>query len=79
MKVRFFAGAADAAGSDEAVVDGPLSVGSLRSSLVEAYGPEFARVLGRCSLLADGVRLDDEDTMVPDSATVDVLPPFAGG
>jgi molybdopterin converting factor small subunit len=56
-----------------------LSVGSLRSSLVEAYGPEFSRVLGRCSLLADGVRLEDADTVVPDSAIVDVLPPFAGG
>jgi molybdopterin converting factor small subunit len=79
VKIRFFAGAADAAGLDEAVFGGPLSVGSLRSSLVEAYGPEFSRVLGRCSLLADGVRLEDADTVVPDSAIVDVLPPFAGG
>jgi molybdopterin synthase sulfur carrier subunit len=79
MKVRFFAGAADAAGLDEWSVLGPLSVDALRSSLVAAHGPEFARVLGRCSLLADGVRLGAEDEQVPDSATVDVLPPFAGG
>ncbi|MGO3152370.1 MAG: MoaD/ThiS family protein [Galactobacter sp.] len=79
MKIRFFAGAADAAGLDESVVDGPLNLAALRSALIEAHGPEFARVLGRCSLLAEGTRLDDDETVVPDSATVDVLPPFAGG
>jgi len=79
VRIRFFAGAADAAGLDESALAGPLDMGALRAALVEAHGPEFARVLGRCSLLADGTRLEDEDTLVPDSATVDVLPPFAGG
>lgn len=80
MKIRYFAGAADAAGCEESTLAGPLGVTSLRSALVEEHGPEFARVLGLCSLLADGVRLDaDSSTEVPDSATVDVLPPFAGG
>jgi molybdopterin converting factor small subunit len=79
VRIRFFAAAADAAGLDETTVDGPLSVGSLRAALVSAHGPEFERVLGRCSLLADGTRLDSQDALVPDSATVDVLPPFAGG
>lgn len=79
MRIRYFAGAADAAGLDESLLTGPLDVAELREALVSAHGPEFARVLGRCSLLADGVRLDADDARVPDAATVDVLPPFAGG
>lgn len=78
MRIRFFAGAADAAGLDESTLTGPLGLDELREALVAAHGPEFARVLGLCSLMADGVRLDG-DAQVADAATVDVLPPFAGG
>ncbi|WP_129658142.1 MoaD/ThiS family protein [Rothia halotolerans] len=79
MRIRYFAGAAEAAGLEESTVEGPLGVAELREALISAHGPEFARVLGRCSLLADGVRLGTDDAQVPDAATVDVLPPFAGG
>ena len=79
MKVRFFAGAADAAGTEETTLAGPLSAGQARAALVEAHGPEFARVLGRCSLMADGARVEDDAEVLPDSATLDVLPPVAGG
>ena len=47
--------------------------------LVEAHGGALERVLGRCSLLAAGRRLDDDAAPVPAGVTVDVLPPFAGG
>jgi molybdopterin synthase sulfur carrier subunit len=79
MRIRYFAGAADAAGREESALSGPLGAAQLREALASAHGPEFARVLGRCSLLVDGVRLGSEDAQVPDAATVDVLPPFAGG
>ena len=36
------------------------------------------RVLGRCALLADGTRVEGDDTVAA-GATLDVLPPFAGG
>lgn len=78
MRIRYFAGAADAAGCREQDVAGPLPLGTLRTALSDEHGPEFAAVLGRCSLMIDGVRLDD-DAVAADTARVDVLPPFAGG
>ncbi|WP_285727191.1 MoaD/ThiS family protein [Psychromicrobium xiongbiense] len=78
MNIRFFAGAADAAGTQEQQLAGPMTLGALRAALTHAHGPEFARVLGRCSLMVDGVRAGDE-AWIDESATVDVLPPFAGG
>ena len=77
ITVRYFAGAAEAAGVDAEPLPG-LTAGALRRAMVAAHGPDLARVLARCSLLADGVRVDD-DAPVRDGATVDVLPPFAGG
>ncbi len=78
MKVRYFAGAAEAAGREEQVLDGERTLGSLRSTMAAEHGPEFAAVLERCAVLVDGARGADE-LLIPDTATVDVLPPFAGG
>jgi molybdopterin converting factor small subunit len=36
-------------------------------------------VLARCSLVAAGIRVADDGTVLADGITVDVLPPFAGG
>lgn len=79
MRVRFFAGAAEAAGREEQQIDGPRTLGELRRELSERHGAEFSGVLDRCSLMVDGVRGGSDDATIPDSATVDVLPPFAGG
>lgn len=77
ITVRYFAGAAEAAGVEtEQVASGTAD--AVRRALVAAHGPGLAGVLERCSLLADGVRVDGE-APVPDGATLDVLPPFAGG
>ena len=46
--------------------------------MVGAHGAALDRVLGRCSLLADGTRVDGDDP-VRAGTTLDVLPPFAGG
>ncbi len=78
LSVRYFAGAAEAAGTDSERL-AAATAGELRAVMVAAHGPELARVLDRCSLLADGVRLDDPATPLSPGATVDVLPPFAGG
>jgi sulfur-carrier protein len=77
ITVRYFAGAAEAAGVDQEALAAE-DVGGLRAAMVAAHGPDLARVLERCSLLADGVRVDGEAPL-SDGATVDVLPPFAGG
>lgn len=71
ITVRYFAAAAEAAGVDTEQV--PAGVVDL-----VARHPALAGVLGRCALLADGVRVAADDE-VPDGATLDVLPPFAGG
>lgn len=78
VTVRYFAGAAEAAGTTSEVLVA-ATAGELRAAMVDAHGAELASVLERCSLLADGVRLDAPDARVTQGATVDVLPPFAGG
>ena len=77
ITVRYFAAAAEAAGVDsEEAPSG--DVDDLRALLAVRHGEDLTRVLGRCALLADGRRLEPGD-VVPDGATLDVLPPFAGG
>ncbi len=76
--VRYFAGAAEAAGVEAEALSAD-SVGALRTAMVAQHGPGLAKVLGRCSLLANGVYVDDAVTPLADGTTVDVLPPFAGG
>ena len=78
VSIRFFAGAAEAAGTETLSVDA-TTVGALRLDLVTRFGPEFARVLGLCALLVNGVRAANDAAPLPEAATVDVLPPFAGG
>lgn len=78
ITVRYFAAAAEAAGVATEQVPA-RTAGELRAALVAGHGPELARVLARCSLLADGLRLADDAAPVADGGTVDVLPPFAGG
>lgn len=39
----------------------------------------MARVLPRCSFLVEGVAVRDRAVGLTAGATVDVLPPFAGG
>ena len=76
--IRFFAAAAEAAGTESTTVD-VSSVGDLRALLTERHGAEFARILSRCSLLVNGTRAADDAVPLAGTDTVDVLPPFAGG
>lgn len=78
VAVRYFAGAAEAAGTERETLRA-TTAGELRAAMVAAHGPELARVLDRCTLLAAGVRLDTPDAVLAPGVTVDVLPPFAGG
>ncbi|ADD40074.1 MoaD/ThiS family protein [Stackebrandtia nassauensis] len=78
VTVRFFAGARAAAGVAEARVSA-TTVAELKAVLVKEYGAELARVLPACGLLVDGVSNHEDLSTLTDGATVDVLPPFAGG
>jgi molybdopterin converting factor small subunit len=77
LVVRYFAGARSAAGMTEE----KLEAGSLGELLeaVSASRPRLAEVLPACSFLVDGLAWKDRSAPLPASATVDVLPPFAGG
>lgn len=78
VTVRYFAGAAEAAGREQELVEAS-DLGALLDAMVTRHGDALARVLGRCSLLLDGRRADAPGTPLTAGATVDVLPPFAGG
>ncbi len=80
VAVRFFAGAAAAAGrTDEKVtVPAGATLAVLVEDLVQRHGPGLARVLTASSFLLDEVT-GDTARPLHDGATVDVLPPFAGG
>jgi sulfur-carrier protein len=79
--VRYFAAARAAAGVDTEkieVADG-ATVDALLAAVAAEHGPELARVLERCSFLLDEVAVRDRSAALADGATLDVLPPFAGG
>ncbi len=78
VALRYFAAAADAAGTATEVRDA-ATLGGLLADLCADHGERFAAVLGRCTLLLDGVVTTDPETPLRQDARLDVLPPFAGG
>ncbi|MBK7822740.1 MAG: MoaD/ThiS family protein [Tessaracoccus sp.] len=78
MEVRFFAGAAEAAGAESLSVSGASTVAALVDQL-GAGNERLAAVLNVSSLLADGARVSGREASLDGVARVDVLPPFAGG
>lgn len=81
VTVRYFAAAKAAAGTSMETLDVPAgaTVAETLDAARALHGPEFARVLDRCSYLLDEVAVRDQAAVVPSGATLDVLPPFAGG
>ncbi|HEY3089163.1 MAG TPA: MoaD/ThiS family protein [Jatrophihabitantaceae bacterium] len=73
--IRFWAGARRAAGHAEESTQAP-TLGILRGEL--AARPSLAHVVAVATFLVNGQAAGD-DTPLPPEATVDVLPPFAGG
>jgi molybdopterin converting factor small subunit len=77
LLVRYFAGARAAAGTGEEKVEAP-TLDDL-AALITADRPRLAKVLPACAFLVDGLAWHDRTAPLPATATVDVLPPFAGG
>ncbi|MEV0560702.1 MoaD/ThiS family protein [Dactylosporangium sp. NPDC050588] len=77
LLVRYFAGARAAAGVPEEKVEA-ATLGELVAVLTHDR-PRLASVLTACSFLVDGTSWRDREAALPATATVDVLPPFAGG
>ncbi|MDM4764283.1 MoaD/ThiS family protein [Galbitalea sp. SE-J8] len=91
VTVRYFAGAAEAAGTREETLSAVATVGELKAAIIAAHGARMERVLASGSFLVDGVvSRDDARPLGPSTGSgaggtgsgtgrVDVLPPFAGG
>lgn len=81
LTVRYFAAAKAAAGAAEETIElpGDATVADAVAALGTAHGPELEQVLLRCSFLLDEVAVRDRSAAVGGAATLDVLPPFAGG
>ena len=75
--IRWFGAAAGAAGCDIEPTAAATLGGALEGAA--AAHPGLDDVLARCSVLLDGVRAEDPATPLTAGATIDVLPPFAGG
>jgi molybdopterin synthase sulfur carrier subunit len=76
--VRFFAAARAAAGVSEQTVTA-ASVAECLDRVRELHGIALTQILPACSFLVDGQAVKDRHEQLADSATLDVLPPFAGG
>lgn len=77
-RVRFFAAAADAAGTDE-METSAATLAAVFDELERNRGPRFRRVVDQCAVLADGHRVANYQVSLSDVEVVDVLPPFCGG
>lgn len=82
VRVRYWAAARAAAGVvEESVAVSEVSLADLVSGLV-ADRPDLTRVLSTCSVLIGDQPVGTADrasVIVPAGATVEFLPPFAGG
>jgi molybdopterin converting factor small subunit len=78
LTVRYFAGAKAAAGTPAEAV-AAASLDDLTRVLADRHGERLALVLKAASFLVDGLACHDRRAALPAGATVDVLPPFAGG
>jgi sulfur-carrier protein len=80
VEVRYFAGAAAAAGApgERVRVPAGASVADLLDRAARDR-PGLPPVLAVASVLVDEVAVTDRSVVLADGARVDVLPPFAGG
>lgn len=83
VQVRFWASARASAGTPELTLDlaAPVTVGRLRGLVADALPdrPGLPRVLEVCSVLVGDEPVHDDAVSVVPGATVEFLPPFAGG
>ncbi|MEV1003657.1 MULTISPECIES: MoaD/ThiS family protein [Nonomuraea] len=79
-KVRYWAAAKEAAGVAEEPFEA-VTLGELMTKITQNRS-ELARVVRRCSFLVDGSPVGKRphgEVVLGEGATVEVLPPFAGG
>jgi molybdopterin converting factor small subunit len=81
ITVRYFAGARAATGTpaEQLTLPDGYTVDDVLTVLADRHGDRFTRVLSASSLLLDEVAVRDRTLRPHPGATLDVLPPFAGG
>lgn len=85
IRVRYWAAARSAAGTAEDVVDvsGPTTLADLTAEVVRRHaGTRLPDVIAVCSVLVGDQPVGTREAaavVVPPGATVEFLPPFAGG
>ncbi len=85
IKVRYWAAARTAAGCDteEIPATAPMTLSDVLAEALRRHpGTRLADVLGVCSVLLGDRPVateDPDDVLVPPGATLEFLPPFAGG
>ncbi len=79
LTVRYFAGARKAANGVSAEPAEADTLATLAQLLTDRHGERLGLVLKAASFLVDGLSCHDHQAPLPTDATVDVLPPFAGG
>lgn len=80
--IRYWAAAKDAAGVAEEGYDARTLAELLDLASARHEGERFAQVLSFCSFLVDGAPVGTRDhatIALDEGATVEALPPFAGG
>jgi molybdopterin converting factor small subunit len=79
--IRYWAAARAAAGVNEEAYDA-ATLAQVLETVRSARDAEFSRVIARSSFLVDGDPVGTrphEIVALPEGATIEVLPPFAGG
>jgi molybdopterin synthase sulfur carrier subunit len=83
ITIRYWAAAKDAAGTPEEIIDAATLAGALAAALAARPGDDRLRqVMARSSFLVNALpvhRYAHEEVVLEDGATIEVLPPFAGG
>ncbi|KUL34426.1 MoaD/ThiS family protein [Actinoplanes awajinensis] len=78
LTIHYFAGARAAAGvaTEEVAAQ---SLEELTQHLTDRHGERLGLILKAASFLVDGLTCHNRQAPLPTDATVDILPPFAGG
>lgn len=78
LTVRFFAAAADAAGTRESTIEVPDGA-TLDDALqiIDSTYPRVTKIRSQCTVFIDDMRTENPD--ISNARTLDILPPFAGG
>jgi molybdopterin converting factor small subunit len=79
LTVRYFAGARAAANGVSSEPASAATLNELAQVLTDRHGERLGVVLKAVSFLVDGLACHDREAPLPADATVDILPPFAGG